>query len=1446
MPTRDPPAMADHSQYHQTAAPRSGARSPSIKPASTGSAAQNSDDAALRSSMSTRSLHMPGISSLLHATSSAISSAAQLPRPSTVAGALSHLAGASGTSTPPPPTSLSASSTSNLASGGNSGRTDLLAGTTAATATSGSSRGAPRLSVAFDPGSTGRTGTADMATAAAAGTAVAGVPLAHRRARSSSNSPLPSASLLASAVPQQLMSLSGVLNDPKALKFTKLDLGGAHIPAVPVKKVRIADFDAYIKGITGYYDRYEENRRQGIATAAAGVPMLFPEKSSRSGRYADPRDDPDSPSASLYSLIGMGGGTSSHRGSLAQLAQAEGAGNTPRDPSPEPVAPLSSVPAVYFQPDFTLENPRIFDAATAALPLTDLDPALQLLATHTDTVESHLTREIAARSPSFFSALANLTDLHAETTTCVSQVAALRAKLQVLAAVHARTALETVTLTRRRARVAAMVDTAAAMMHARDAAPAVHALIRQSDYAGALAVLADATKIAAPHPAHATAVALPPSPSAVSGPGLPPHPPPPPPAFVMPALSSMQSRLAELGRTLATVAVSELVDAFLESARADPGSAGPMDGSAHMRLVPLVKALVRIDGVGVSLAGYQDRLVIEVKSLVRKTYPPDLRVDGTAPSQGRDAGVPPFIKALKSLTLEKFLGLLTAVFRACHALQTRLVTTHATFVGALGDAEAERIRIGVDKHLVGGTIASLPPPFPGGAGDDSANDEFRHSGVPDARPLPPTEPGPTTYAGLATASIRVVNAATDAAHARCAKLVAARAEQNAQLSLKDFVRLYAAAAEFMATTEAAVGELAHLPSAATSGGSSSSSPIKITVAAASSGTSSPSSSASAGPTALKVAIQGQARAFVVHFHMERMKQLGMLIEVESWSQAEVLVDFQKIFDRIADPNGSVDARRRRHLLAIAGSPMGSDEGGLNTSGGSGSNKPDGAATASVSKALIIGNTQFPIASVVLMLGKMIDEYLQVVAAIPAMAMDIHSKLCELLRLFNSRSCQMILGAGAVQSAGLKSISAKHLAITSQTLATVLALIPSIKATMAANFTDRQTAFLGDYDKVTKDYTDHQAEVYAKLVAIMEERVVSHARALGVADWDAMPVPDPGAESTSLPPPSPAMEALVKETTTLHKVLARYLPPETLKAIMTRVFERYNTHLESDLGRIMVASVNGKTALLIDVQYFIRKLNALEGCDGPGSHLEVVVNNMRIGERPPPVVSVVAADPSSPPPTLAGSASALPVPAAPPAVSSSSSSGDVHSHYLSGFAHGSSIDRPASAAPGVGGNPSSSSSFATATHKISASMSGFNIKSWTSATAANAATTSGGTASPPPPAPPGPSSTTGPVGSTGSGGLPIGVSSVDVSAAHLPVPAGSSSLAMPGISSTGSLPGGSSGAAMATAGSTTTSNAASAAAAASGVAAAQAQAAMADAALKTKQMASDWMKKMSFK
>jgi hypothetical protein len=54
-----------------------------------------------------------------------------------------------------------------------------------------------------------------------------------------------------------------------------------------------------------------------------------------------------------------------------------------------------------------------------------------------------------------------------------------------------------------------------------------------------------------------------------------------------------------------------------------------------------------------------------------------------------------------------------------------------------------------------------------------------------------------------------------------------------------------------------------------------------------------------------------------------------------------------------------------------------------------------------------------------------------------------------------------------------------------------------------------------------------------------------------------------------------MSTLVMEVCTLHKVVAKYLAPESVRSIMTEVFRSYVKRLEDDLKKIDLFSSAGK-------------------------------------------------------------------------------------------------------------------------------------------------------------------------------------------------------------------------------------------------------------------------------
>ncbi|KAM9212978.1 vacuolar protein sorting-associated protein 54 isoform 3-T3 [Dugong dugon] len=204
------------------------------------------------------------------------------------------------------------------------------------------------------------------------------------------------------------------------------------------------------------------------------------------------------------------------------------------------------------------------------------------------------------------------------------------------------------------------------------------------------------------------------------------------------------------------------------------------------------------------------------------------------------------------------------------------------------------------------------------------------------------------------------------------------------------------------------------------------------------------------------ALQSQANKFVNRFHEERKTKLSLLLDNERWKQADVPAEFQDLVDSIS--GGKITLPEKK-------------------SGATEERRP--------AEVLIVEGQQYAVVGTVLLLIRIILEYCQCVDNIPSVTTDMLTRLSDLLKYFNSRSCQLVLGAGALQVVGLKTITTKNLALSSRCLQLIVHYIPVIRAHFEARLQPKQYNMLRHFDHITKDYHDHIAEISAKLVAIMD-------------------------------------------------------------------------------------------------------------------------------------------------------------------------------------------------------------------------------------------------------------------------------------------------------------------------------------------------------------------------
>ncbi|NXA42738.1 VPS54 protein, partial [Eudromia elegans] len=302
---------------------------------------------------------------------------------------------------------------------------------------------------------------------------------------------------------------------------------------------------------------------------------------------------------------------------------------------------------------------------------------------------------------------------------------------------------------------------------------------------------------------------------------------------------------------------------------------------------------------------------------------------------------------------------------------------------------------------------------------------------------------------------------------------------------------------------------------------------------------------------LRGALQSQANRFVNRFHEERKTKLSLLLDNERWKQAEVPAEFQDLVDSVSD--GRISLPEKKAAAAEERKP---------------------------NEFLIVEGQKYATVGTVLLLIRIILEYCQCVDNIPSITTDMLTRLSDLLKYFNSRSCQLVLGAGALQVVGLKTITTKNLALSSRCLQLIVHYIPVIRAHFEARLQPKQFSMLRHFDHITKDYHDHIAEISAKLVAIMDslfDKLLSKYE-------------------VKAPVPSACFRNICKQMAKMHEAICDLLPEEQTQMLFLRINASYKLHLKRQLAHLNVVNDGGPQNGLVtaDVAFYTGNLQALKG------------------------------------------------------------------------------------------------------------------------------------------------------------------------------------------------------------------------------------------------------------
>ncbi|KAK2593855.1 hypothetical protein QQS21_008432 [Conoideocrella luteorostrata] len=969
------------------------------------------------------------------------------------------------------------------------------------------------------------------------------------------------------------------------------------IPPVTLTNIPIVDAAEFNPYLTQIGALYEQLRRVKESE----------EETTRSKRSTKHDEQPDSGSDSLLrptTRPQRRGSTSS----IASLGSIEAPSPSRRSSSglmrkaPQGPAPLSTIPTVYFDEDFHLENPRTFDIVSERSevirpPSSDNDSSSapsaprkalatnailqEKLSWYMDTIEVHLINSISTASTTFFTALGSLKELHSEAAESVERITALREELQALDEEVATNGLLIAQKRRRQENLRQLNDAVIQLHHIVDGLASCESLVDAGELEKALSSIDSLDKlIAGEREGTDKSVSLGielrslRGSSALQG--------------INQDLTTLRFKvgkayesqwtsvlLADLRRHSESVSASDVLLRWSNAASRQRGGHSRSSSvfptyltsteELKTQLMPNMVGLHRAKYVVNAAMAYRDTVLREIRNLVRRPLPSSSDDDN-----------------------ESMLSVSTAS-GSRHLSSQEKSTNLARNLRAMDPEDAEvllvKIYVGVTETLrrlstqvkvlldIASSLSSPQTP------DGVKSPPFRS---------PVSSPRPDRYSinPMAAAGVELqeelhksldinslLTQAVDVANDKIVKILKVRTEQATHLPLDFFLRYFTLNLYFANECEAISGR---------------------------------------SGTSLKNVVNGHIKEFVQRNRDAEMQKLAQGMEADQWNAKDFTEGDSQLLDLIlgsSTQDAFVWTENNKIWIPYRDLEKRASTTEAAETNGAGKEK---------ARSAVIESEKFLLPTSAILCLEGIGSFLHLIAGIPSMTTDVASSLTAYLQLFNSRCTQLILGAGATRSAGLKNITTKHLALASQALSFTATLVPHIREFVRsrAGSGPGVSSLMGEFDKVRRLLQDHQASIHQKLVDIMSGRAAIHAKSMKTIDWDSA---KPGAVQ-------PYMEILARETTTLHRVLTKHLPESSIQMIMAPVFASYKEQLGAPLREATPKTEAGQQNMLQDVEFFSSKLGKLEGFGDAGDFLADIAKSKYVKPvSPEPAEEVVTAD-----------------------------------------------------------------------------------------------------------------------------------------------------------------------------------------------------------------------------
>lgn len=810
------------------------------------------------------------------------------------------------------------------------------------------------------------------------------------------------------------------------------------------------------------------------------------------------------------------------------------------------VTPLSTIPDVYFEEDFHLENPRTFDIVSERSEVIRQQPGpwqeqkeangktpmprkalatnailQEKLSWYMDTVEIHLISSISTASTSFFAALGSLRELHAEAADSVKKIQGLRRDLAKLDREMAVGGLKVVNMRRRRENVRKLGEAVLQLGDIVNAVSQCDDMVDEGKFEEALEGLGEVEKLIAGDSQSSPPTKL----------GFTSMPPEGPRRLLdlrgLKALDGASRDLDQLRARIGKGFEARFLEVLLydirrhvdhvpprdtierwqrASQRARGGHRpGPsispaytnLDDDLRSQLKAQLGGLARSNSSSSAAGAFREAILRETKGLIRRHLPSSSDEDTESTVSASTIGGRQLSQQEKSSILARNLRALDV-----EDAEEMLLKIYA------GVGEALR-RLGVQVKLLLDLTSGIPSTQPRsslsasrGLSAPAANSMLQPESAAGVRSKITIQEELQDVLDLSS----LLGQAIKIAQTQISKVLKVRSEQTARLPIEKFLRYFALNRYFANECEAITGQ---------------------------------------SPKELNAVVDGQIREFISSFNETERQALLQSMDADRWDAVDFDGSANAVLSRLLEAS-TKDADTWTRLA----SPWAHDTYYSAGDIPNGTNTTVSSAKDKIRSAMVQEQHYILPRSAVGMLNG-VERYQQLITAIPNMTSELTICLLEYHKLFESRLKQLILGAGATRSAGLKNITTKHLALASQALSFVIGLIPYVREFVRRHAGGAASGLMVKFDEVKRVFQEHQNGINEKLVDIMSARATTHVSSMKKIDWDS---------STNDTGPNTYMETLTKETGTLQKVLAKHLPETTVKLIMDPVFASYEEQL----------------------------------------------------------------------------------------------------------------------------------------------------------------------------------------------------------------------------------------------------------------------------------------------